>query len=268
MTDYRMLLSTAIAAARAGAAALTPYLDGRAALEVTEKTEHDFVTAADLASERAIRSEVLRAHAKHRVLGEEESRAELLAPGLLWIVDPLDGTTNFIHRFPVFAVSVACAESGRILAGAVLDPSRDELFAAARGAGATLNGQPIRVSARRQMRDALIATGFPFRRLHRVEEYIDSFRAVLQDTAGIRRAGSASLDLAAVAAGRFDGFWEEGLGPWDVAAGALLIEEAGGIVTDFRGGSRYLETGAIVAGAPGVQEELRARIEPHLGDGA
>lgn len=267
MLDPLALQATAIRAARAGAAALRPFVSGDAALEVTPKSEHDFVTAADLAAERAITAEILGAHPEHRVLGEEESRADLFGPGLVWIVDPLDGTTNFIHGYPVFAISVACAERGRALAGAVLDPSRDELFAAARGHGASLNGAPIRVSPRRRLKEGLIGTGFPFRRLHRTEEYLDSFRAVLVDTAGIRRAGSAALDLASVAAGRFDGFWEEGLGPWDIAAGALLIEEAGGVVTDFQGGDRYLETGAIVAGAPGVQEELRSRIEPHLGPG-
>ncbi len=267
MPDPTALQETAVRAARAGAAALRPFLPAGASLEVNRKSEHDFVTAADLASERAITAQILHEHSDHRVLAEEERRAELNGPGVVWIVDPLDGTTNFIHGFPVFAVSVACAAEGRVLAGAVLDPTREELFAAARGRGAMLNGAPIHVSPRRRLAEGLIGTGFPFRRLHRTEEYLNSFRAVLADTAGIRRAGSAALDLAAVAAGRFDGFWEEGLGPWDMAAGALLIEEAGGVVTDFQGGDRYLETGAIVAGAPGVQQELRARIEPHLGPG-
>lgn len=264
MSNGQDLVEVAIRAARAGALALAPFRGGEAALEVTEKATHDFVTAADLASERAVVGTIREACPDHAILAEEERAAELGTPGPLWIIDPLDGTTNFIHGVPVFAVSVACAIDGRVAAAAVYDPSRDELFAAGRGRGATLNGRPIRVSDRARFQDALIGTGFPFRQQHRIDRYLASFRAVVADTAGIRRAGSAALDLCFVAAGRFDGFWEEGLGPWDMAAGALLIEEAGGIVTDMRGGGRYLETGAIVAGSPAVHPVLHGLVAAHL----
>ena len=265
MTDPRPLLDTAVRAARAGAAALAPFRAGTRSLDVSQKSLHDFVTAADVASERAVTGVIRAAHPDHRILAEEESKADLRAPGAVWIVDPLDGTTNFIHGFPVFAVSVGCAVDGRVVAGAVYDPSRDELFSGARGHGATLNGTPLRVSGREVFTDALIGTGFPFRKLDRVEQYMGAFRAVMAETAGIRRAGSAALDLAAVAAGRFDGFWEEGLGPWDVAAGSLLIEEAGGIVTDFAGGDTFVATGNVVAGAAAVHARLREIVMQHMG---
>lgn len=265
MSDPQILLQTALTAAAAGAQALAPFIHGTKALAAQEKSNHDFVTAADLASERAIVAAIRAAFPTHEILGEEETKAELQSAGPLWIVDPLDGTTNFIHGFPVFSVSVACAVAGQVVAGVVLDPNREETFAAARGHGATLNLQPIQVSRRPSLKDALIGTGFPFRRLNRIDAYLASFKAVVQDTAGIRRAGSAALDLAAVACGRFDGFWEEGLGPWDMAAGALIIEEAGGLVTDFHGQHRFLESGTIVAGPPSIHGPLQALIEPHLG---
>lgn len=258
------LLPTAERAARAGAAALAPFAGRLATLAVEEKTRHDYVSEADRAAERMIAEVIRAAHPGHAILAEEELRAALDAPEPLWIVDPLDGTTNFLHGFPVYAVSVACALDGEVIAGAVLDPTRDELFAAARGGGATCNGAPISVSTRRRLEGALVATGFPFRRLTRLEEYLASFRAVLVETAGVRRAGSAAIDLAYVACGRLEGFWEEGLGPWDVAAGSLLIEEAGGIVSDFRGERAFLARGDVVAGPPGIQPELRATIAPFL----
>ena len=266
MREFGELRGTAEAAADAGAAALRPFLDGRRALDVSPKSRHDFVTAADVASERAVAAAIRAAHPDHRILGEEESRASLDDPGFVWIVDPLDGTTNFIHGYPVFAVSVAVARDGEVVAGVVVDVPRGEVYAAARGEGATQGGTPIRVSSRPGIADALIGTGFPFRKQDRLDKYLASFRAVVADTAGIRRAGSAALDLCAVAAGRFDGFWEEGLGPWDMAAGALLVEEAGGVVTDMRGGRRFLASGAIVCGAPAVHRELLGLVRPHLGD--
>ncbi len=254
------LLRTAERAARAGAAALAPLFAGRAGLSIEEKAHHDFVSEADRASERAIAAAIRAEFPGHAILAEEELRAALDEPGPLWIVDPLDGTTNFLHGFPVFSVSVACAVAGELLAGVVLDPSRGELFAASRGGGATLDGRPIAVSSQPGLRRALVGTGFPFRRLDRLELYLAAFRAVIAETAGVRRAGSAAIDLAYVACGRLDGFWEEGLGPWDLAAGALLIEEAGGVVTDFRGGRAFLERGDLVAGPAAVQRELRLLV--------
>ncbi|HNX19603.1 MAG TPA: inositol monophosphatase family protein, partial [Acidobacteriota bacterium] len=203
MREFGGLRGTAEAAAAAGAAALRPFLDGRRALDVSPKSRHDFVTAADVASERAVAAAIRAAHPDHRILGEEESRASLDDPGFVWIVDPLDGTTNFIHGYPVFAVSVAVARDGEVVAGVVVDVPRGEVYAAARGEGATQGGTPIRVSSRPGIADALIGTGFPFRKQDRLDKYLASFRAVVADTAGIRRAGSAALDLCAVAAGRF-----------------------------------------------------------------
>jgi len=163
----------------------------------------------------------------------------------------------------MFAVSVACAIEDRVVAGAVLDVARNELFTAARGAGAFCGGRRLQVSDRPSLDGALVATGFPFRRRHRTEAFLGSFQAVFARVADVRRAGSAAIDLASVAAGRLDGFWEEGLGPWDIAAGALLIEEAGGTVTDFEGDTRYLETGAVVAAGPGVHGPLREIVHTH-----
>jgi len=250
------LLRTAERAARAGAAALAPHFAARDRLVIEEKAHHDFVSEADRASERAIAAAIRGEYPGHAILAEEEECAALDTPGPLWIVDPLDGTTNYLHGFPFYAVSVACAVGGVVQAGVVLDPSRDELFAAARGRGATLDGRPIAVSLQPGLRRALVGTGFPFRRLDRLDLYLAAFRAVVIETAGVRRAGSAAIDLASVACGRLDGFWEEGLGPWDVAAGALLIEEAGGVVTDFRGGRDVLARGDIVCGPAAVQAEL------------
>jgi len=250
------LLRTAERAARAGAAALAPHFAARDRLVIEEKAHHDFVSEADRASERAIAAAIRGEYPGHAILAEEEECAALDTPGPLWIVDPLDGTTNFLHGFPFYAVSVACAVGGVVQAGVVLDPSRGELFAAARGRGATLDGRPIAVSLQPGLRRALVGTGFPFRRLDRLDLYLAAFRAVVIETAGVRRAGSAAIDLASVACGRLDGFWEEGLGPWDVAAGALLIEEAGGVVTDFRGGRDVLARGDIVCGPAEVQAEL------------
>ncbi len=255
------LLRTAERAARAGAAALAPHFAARATLAIEEKARHDFGAEADRAAERAIAAAIRADSPGAAILAEEEERAALDAPGPLWIVDPLDGTTNFLHGFPVYAISVACAAGGALQAGVVLDPSRGELFAAARGRGATLDGRPIAVSARPGLRRALVGTGFPFRRLERLELYLAAFREVVVETAGVRRAGSAAIDLAYVACGRLDGFWEEGLGPWDLAAGALLIEEAGGVVTDFRGGGAVLARGDIVAGPAALHAELLALVQ-------
>lgn len=266
-TDPRALLETAIRAAQAGADALRPFEDRRGALAIEQKAQHDFVTEADLASERAIRQVIARDWPAHRVLGEEGERFALDRGEPVWIVDPLDGTTNFIHGLPIWSLSIACWSDGRVLAGAVYDPSRDDLYTAARGHGAFLDGTALHASGRPGLEDALIGTGFPFRKLGRLDLYLACFAEVVRVTAGIRRPGSAALDLAAVAAGRYDGFWEEGLGPWDIAAGSLLIEEAGGVVTDFSGGGAFLESGALVAGSPGVHDALRAIVHRHLGDG-
>ena len=264
----RELLGTARRAAEAGVRAIEPFIGAAERLEITEKGLNDFVTRADHQSEQAIADAIRREQPRHVILAEENLRAELDRPEPLWIIDPLDGTTNFIHGFPVFSVSVACAVAGCVVAGVVIDPTRHEVFEATRGGGAAINGLAQRVTSQAGLQGALIGTGFPFRRVQRLEPFLDTFRAVFAQTAGIRRAGSAALDLSYVACGRLDGFWEEGLGPWDMAAGSLMIEEAGGVVTDFLGGGRFLQTGAIVAGAPGVHRELRPTVERWQGDGS
>ncbi len=260
-SENHALRESAIVAARAGAAALAPFRTRERELGVSAKAVNDFVTAADLASENAVKTVLAERHPAHALLGEESGGAPL-GDEPTWIIDPLDGTTNFIHDFGVYAVSIACAVRGQVVAGVILDPSRDELFSAARGGGAFLGERRLRVSERAGLDEALIATGFPFRRRERIDAFLAAFRNVFDRAAGIRRAGSAALDLAAVAAGRFDGFWEEGLGAWDIAAGTLLVEEAGGIVTDFAEGKDFLRRGDVVVGPEGVQRELLAAIEP------
>ncbi len=274
------LAATAIRAVLAGAEVLRPFLAAERSLAVDEKGKNDFVTAADLAAERAIRETILGAHPGHGILGEEEAGAALDAPGPTWIVDPLDGTTNFIHGFPPFAVAAGCAIEGRVVAAAIVAPVLGELWWAARECGAYAAslaatrgtspeslargeaGRRLGTTGRTGLPGALVATGFPFRRLEHLEDYLVQFRAVLRVAAGIRRCGSACLDLAWVASGKLDGFWEEGLGPWDLAAGSLLVEEAGGIVTDLSGGGEFLARGEVVAAAPGVHAGLLAAVRP------
>jgi myo-inositol-1(or 4)-monophosphatase len=185
---------------------------------------------------------------------------------LRWIIDPLDGTTNFIHGIPMFCVSVALEDRDGLLAGAIYDPVHDEMFHASRGNGARLNNRSIRCSDPARFDDALLCTGFPFRYFHKVDGYLKVFRTFMEGTSGIRRAGSAAMDLAYTACGRYDGFWETGLAPWDMAAGALLVREAGGLVTDFIGGDRYLEDGEIVAGGAAVHRRMLGAVREHLVD--
>jgi myo-inositol-1(or 4)-monophosphatase len=180
------------------------------------------------------------------------------------VIDPLDGTTNFLHGFPQFAVSVALRHNGRMEQAVVYDPLRQELFTATRGSGATLNDRRIRVSRQKKLEGALLGTGFPFKSQQHLDAYLEMFRALFRQVAGIRRAGSAALDLAYVASGRLDGFWEIGLNSWDMAAGVLLIQEAGGISADLSGGHDYLESGNIVAGSPKVFAEILKAIRPHI----
>lgn len=215
-------------------------------VRVELKGLHDFVTETDREAEAAVVDELRRRYPGHAVMSEEGSPEEEAAD-YRWVVDPLDGTTNFIHGVPVFAVSVALEDRRGLVAGAIYDPLRDEMFRAHRGGGARMNRSAIRCSDPAATDQALIATGFPFRELSRVDRYLKAFEAFIRSTAGIRRAGSACLDLAYTACGRYDGFWEIGLSRWDVAAGVLIVREAGGTVTDVIGGDRALETGDIVA---------------------
>jgi myo-inositol-1(or 4)-monophosphatase len=232
-------------------------------LRVEAKGARDFVTEVDREAEELVVGYLRARFPDHRILAEESfSRIgdEIAADGAAgqhrWIVDPLDGTTNFIHGVPAFAVSVALEDDSGLLAAAIYDPVHDETFHACRGGGSRLGGEPIGCSRRTELDDALLATGFPFRDLSRADGYLRAFEAFMRTTAGIRRAGAASLDLAFTACGRYDGFWEVGLHPWDLAAGALLVREAGGLVTDVVGGESYLESGEILASGPALHARM------------
>jgi myo-inositol-1(or 4)-monophosphatase len=261
---HPMLTIAVKAARRAGAIINRAALDA-GSIEVVRKRHNDFVTAVDRAAELAIIEIIRRAYPEHSILAEE-SGAAAGDSDYTWIIDPLDGTTNFIHGFPQYAVSIAVRHRELLAHGVVYDPSRNELFVASRGRGAFLNDRRIRVTRRAKLEDALIGTGFPFRDMSGLEEYLAMFRALVPRVAGIRRAGSAALDLCYVAAGRFDGFWETGLFPWDVAAGALMIQEAGGLVgelnADLEGGPGYLESGRIICGSPKIFSQLMQLIGP------
>ena len=214
-------------------------------------------------AEREIIDTIHRSHPDHAIHAEESGRQG--TSDTVWIIDPLDGTTNYLHGFPVFAVSVAVSHRGRLEHGVIYDPMRQELFTASRGTGAQLDGRRIRVSELRAFERSLIGTGFPFRGKETfVENYVSMFREIVSATAGVRRPGAASLDLAYVAAGRLDGFWEFGLHAWDMAAGALMIREAGGLVSDLAGGDDWLERGDIVAGNPKIHAALCKVLERHL----
>ncbi|HZI63303.1 MAG TPA: inositol monophosphatase family protein [Thermoanaerobaculia bacterium] len=259
------LLETAVLAARAGGEVLLRHF-GSGDLEVRLKAQNDYVTRADRESETAI-AELIRArHPGDHVLGEEGGAHAGGRGERQWLIDPLDGTTNFLHGLPVFAVSVACREAGELVAGVVLDPLADNLFTAAHGAGAHWNGRPMRVSARAGLQAAFLATGYPFRAQAALGVYLDIFREIFQHTGAIRRCGSAALDLAYTAAGIYDGFFEFRLSPWDLAAGVLLIQEAGGVVSDLDGGNRFLASGNLLAGGPQVWPALRAAVARHASE--
>ncbi|MEZ5613883.1 MAG: inositol monophosphatase family protein [Rhodocyclaceae bacterium] len=231
-------------------------------IKVSTKRDKDFVTEVDKAAEAAIIGVLKEAYPDHAILAEESGASG--DSDHVWIIDPLDGTTNFIHGFPQYAISIAQQHKGVLQHAVVYDPTRNELFTASKGAGAYLNDRRIRVTGRARMNEALIGTGFPFRYFEHVDAYLGIFRDMMHKTAGVRRPGAAALDLAWVAAGRIDGFWELGLSPWDMAAGALLITEAGGLVGDLAGEQNYLETGNIVGGNPKVFVQLLQIIAPHL----
>jgi myo-inositol-1(or 4)-monophosphatase len=219
------------------------------------KGSRDFVTDVDRTAERIISEVLLAAEPGSRIVGEE-LHPEVVTDGMVWIVDPLDGTTNFLHDFPSYAVSIAAAVDGVLEAAAIVNVPRSETYTAARGAGAWHGDRRLAVSAIRDPEYALIGTGFPFRHMDRVAEYLEEFRRIAERTSGIRRPGSAALDLADVAAGRFDGFWEQQLSAWDIAAGTLLIREAGGRVTDYDGRDIGVEHSAVVAGNPAIHAWL------------
>ena len=259
------MLNIAVRAARAAGNVIVRYANRIDELTITSKDQHDFVSEVDREAEDQIIRILRKAYPDHAILAEESGATAGRNDDYQWIIDPLDGTTNFLHGFPQFAVSIGLKHKGRLYQGVVYDPIRQELFTASQGGGALLNDRRIRVSKQVGLSGALVGTGFPFRQPQHLEAYLNMFRAVHQDTAGIRRAGSAALDLAYVAAGRLDGFWEIGLSPWDMAAGVLLIREAGGLVGDFAGGDDFLESGNLVAAPPKVFPALLRAIRPHLG---
>jgi myo-inositol-1(or 4)-monophosphatase len=249
--------------ARAGARELLARFRRLASDEVIEKARNDLVSTADRAAEAAILAAIRERFPGHRVLSEEAGRLGE-GEGPIWIVDPLDGTANFVHGFPHFAVSVAVEDEGRLMLAVVLDPLKGDIFRAAAGRGVWWNGRPCRVSDRQGLAGAMLATGFPFRSARHVDAYLSVFRELFLRCHGVRRAGSAALDLAYTACGIFDAFFELALGPWDIAAGALLVEEAGGTVSDMQGGREMMRSGNVVAGAPGVHRQLLEVIHPHL----
>jgi myo-inositol-1(or 4)-monophosphatase len=255
------MLSIAVRAARkAGSVINRATLDG-AGFEVRAKQQNDFVTRVDHAAEEAILEIVRKSYPDHAVLAEE-SGAAAGAAEYQWIIDPLDGTTNFIHGFPQYCVSIAIRHRDVLAHGVIYDPNRNELFTASQGRGAFLNDRRIRVSKCLRLGEALIGTGFPFREGARIDLYTSQLKNLMQKTAGVRRAGAAALDLAYVACGRLDAFWELGLSPWDMAAGALMIQEAGGLVGDLRGDSGYLESGEIACATPKIYPTLLEALKP------
>ena len=256
------LLNIAIRAARRAGDLIVRNVDRVPSLDVRSKSRNDFVSEIDQAAERDIIETIRRSHPDHGFLGEESGRSG--GDEFIWIIDPLDGTTNFLHGFPTFAVSLACEYRGRLEHGVIYDPMRQELFTTSRGDGAQLDGKRIRVSKQAGLEGALIGTGFPYRANARwIDEYLAMLKAVMQQTAGIRRPGAASLDLAYVAAGRIDGFWEIGLNAWDTAAGTLLITEAGGHIGTLSGGE-YKQGGNVIAGTPKVYEALVEALKPFV----
>lgn len=260
------MLNTAVKAARRAGAIITRGSMDLDRLVIHTKKDNDYVSEVDQKAEDAIIDTLLTAYPRHSVLAEESGVTEGAAADYQWIIDPLDGTTNFLHGFPQYAVSIALRHKGILQHAVVYDPTRNELFTASRGEGAFLNERRIRVANRDKLQGALIGTGFPYHDFTHLDAYTAIFRDLVQKTSGLRRPGSAALDLAWLACGRIDGFFEIGLNPWDIAGGCLLVQEAGGLVSDFAGKEGYLDSGNIIAGSPKVFAQLLQTITPHVTD--
>ena len=256
------MLNIAIRAARSAGDIILRSSDNVGRLHVDQKGKNDYASEVDRMAERDIINIIKSAYPEHAILAEESGQHQ--GNDFVWVIDPLDGTTNFLHGFPQYAVSIALKHKGKLEVGVIYDPLRDELFTAKRGGGAMLNNRRLRVTNQSSLKGALIGTGFPFKTDQHLDAYVGMFRAITKDSAGIRRAGAAALDLAYVAAGRLDGFWEIGVMEWDVAAGILLIKEAGGVVTDFSFNDNYLESGNVIAGRPKMHQVLYKLIAPHV----
>jgi len=257
------MLTTAVKAARRAGNVITRGARDLDLLTVTAKGPKDFVSEVDRAAEAAIVETIHSVYPEHAILAEEGTgRGRNPDAEYLWIIDPLDGTTNFLHGFPQYCVSIALAHKGVVTQGVIFDPIRNDLFTATRGRGAFLNDRRIRVSRRAHLRDCLIGTGFPFRDGSYLDTYLQMMKVMIQQTAGLRRPGAAALDLAYVAAGFYDGFFEIGLNAWDVAAGSLLVLEAGGLIGDFAGEGDYLHGGQVIAATPKVFAEIVQTLAP------
>jgi myo-inositol-1(or 4)-monophosphatase len=258
------MLNIAIKAARAAGAIINRAALDLEVLKVGSKGPNDFVSEVDQAAEQAIIRILLEAYPGHGILAEESGREHGAQHSeFVWIIDPLDGTTNFLHGFPVYAVSIALAHRGVVQQAVVYDPTRNDLFFSSRGRGAFLNDRRLRVSRRTRLGDSLIGTGFPFRKGDNFKRYVKMFEEVMQSCAGLRRPGAAALDLCYVAAGYYDGFFETGLSPWDIAAGSLIITEAGGLIGNFTGESDFLYQREVVAGNPKIYGQLVQILAPY-----
>src|SRR5689334_1075519 len=257
------MLTTAVKAARRAGNIISRGARELDLLTVTTKGPKDFVTEVDRAAEAAIVETLHTAYPDHAVFAEEGTARDRNAGAEhVWIIDPLDGTTNFLHGFPQYCVSIALAHKGVVTQGVIYDPIRNDLFTATRGRGAFLNDRRIRVSRRAHLRDCLVGTGFPFRDGSYLDTYLQMMKVMIQQTAGLRRPGAAALDLAYVAAGFYDGFFEIGLNPWDVAAGGLLVLEAGGLIGDLAGEGDYLHGGQVIAANPKIFSQMVQTLSP------
>jgi len=259
------MVNIAVRAARSAGNIITRHMDRLDRLTIEAKGDNDFVSEVDRMAEDEIRAILQQAYPDHAVVGEERGGVE--NADYVWLVDPLDGTTNFLRGIPHCAVSIALKHRGALEAGVIYDPIRQELWTANRGGGCSFEGRRMRIHPRPSIDNALLGTGFPLRSRDFHDAYLGMFGDVFRRAGDLRRAGAAALDLAYVACGRLDGFWEIGLQPWDMGAGALMIREAGGIVGDFAGGDQYLETGNIIAGSPKLFADLVRTIGPHRIEG-
>jgi myo-inositol-1(or 4)-monophosphatase len=265
-TALHPMLNIAIKAARAAGAIINRASLDLDRLQVDTKAPNDFVTEVDRAAEVAIIDILLAAYPGHGILAEESgSTRGARDSDYVWIIDPLDGTTNFIHGLPTYAVAIGLAFRNQVQQAVVYDPARNDLFYASKGRGAFLNDKRLRVSKRTRMADSLIGTGFPFRKAEDFAPYLKMFETVMKSCAGVRRPGAAALDLCYVAAGWYDGFFETGLSPWDVAAGSLLVTEAGGLVGNFTGDADFLHRREVVAGCPKIYGQLVQMLAPYTG---
>jgi myo-inositol-1(or 4)-monophosphatase len=257
------MLSIAVKAAREAGRIINRASQDVGALKIQSKTFNDFVSEVDRSAEQAIIDTIRDGYPDHGFLGEESGKSNIEADNI-WIIDPLDGTTNFLHNFPQYCVSIALQQKGVLTQAVIYDPVRNDLFTATKGRGAFLNDKRIRVTNRTKLQASLISTGFPFRDFTHLDTYLAMLKDMIKNTTGIRRPGSAALDLAYVAAGFTDGFFEINLSTWDIAAGGLLVQEAGGMVGDFEGNESWLRTGNIVAANAKVFSQMLQVLSPHL----